>query len=165
LTLGTAGEKILPRLVPQGFLEASDIGATRVWRPLDQTGLVITYVIDRPSSLAYLSTGQLEELGLDPARLHERALDNLRRTFSVEAALDTLKKGDLYVLKRLDSHDAARVLVVQVAVMIPDTNTLALATVPADGDGSSLREACVPGDGKPLLNRPLRMTRSGFTLV
>jgi len=173
LTLDSVGDKLLPRLVPTSFLQSLPAGATLLWRPLDQTGLATAYVIDRPNSVEYITGAHLKELGLDSAQLHEQALANLKRTFGPEAVIATLENGNMNVIKLLDSHDAARVLLVpqyvpeakEIAALIPDVDTLALAPIPADGDWSALRRACVPGGGKPLLDCPLRVSRAGFKLA
>lgn len=170
LTLERHGGRLLPRLVPSTLLDSIPPEAAPPHLPLGAGGLSVTYVLDSPHSVAYLTSAQLRELGLTLDALHDLAMANLDRTFPEEALREVLSGKPLALVRKLDGHDAARVLCVPrrlapgqaVAALVPDVNTLALAPVPADGDWSELRKACAPGEGKPVLNRPLRVTCEGF---
>lgn len=170
LSLDRHGARLLPRLLPLSMLESLPPDATPPHLPLGAGGLAVTYVLDSAHSVAYLTPAQLRELGLTVDALHDLAMENLERTFPEEALRDVLSGKSLVLVRKLDGHDAARVLCVPrrlapgqaVAALVPDVNTLALAPVPADGDWSELRKACVAGEGKPVLNRPLRVTCEGF---
>ena len=170
LTLERHGARLLPRLVPSSMFEDLPPEAVPPHLPLGAGSLAVAYVLDSPNSVAYLTPAQLRELGLTVDALHDLAMANLDRTFPDEALRDVLAGKGLVLVRKLDGHDAARVLCVPgrlgpgqaVAALVPDVNTLALAPIPADGDWSELRKACAPGDGKPVLNRPLRVTREGF---
>jgi hypothetical protein len=172
LSMDAHGDKLFPRIVPVDFFPSRpDLSVPT--RPLDRTGLLIAYVLDRPNSLEYLTDPHLKELGITADQLHERAMANLKKTMDEKPVQETLRNGSLSVLKLLDSHDAARLLLVpgylpdgaELAAGIPDMDTLALLPFPKDATRASLKVLCTPGDGKPILDRPLKVTRSGISLV
>lgn len=170
LTLERHAGRLLPRLVPASMFDGLPAHGVPPHLPLGAGGLAVTYVLDSPHSVAYVTPVQLRELGLTVDGLHDLAMENLERTFPEEALREVLGGKPLVVVRKLDGHDASRVLCLPkrlapgqaLAVLVPDVNTLVLAPVPADGDWSELRKACAPGDGKPVLDRPLRVTCEGF---
>jgi hypothetical protein len=166
LSLDRHGSRLLPRVVPSGFLEGNPFPQ----RPLGETGLAVVYVLDAPHSVAYLTREQLAELGIGETELHERAMKNLEAIFS-PAAVWKAAAGNVVAVQTGDSHDATRLLLVpehlpsggEVAALVPDSDTLVLAPVPRDGDWKELAKCCVPGSGKPVLpGAPLRVTREGI---
>lgn len=177
LDLAEHGDRLLPRLVDGAFLaelppDAADLPRT----PLGDTGLLVVYVLDHDEAVAYLTRPQLEDLGLDVAALHDRALENLGRRFPAEAARRAIEEATggrgLSVLKSGDSYDAARLLLLPrhlregevVAAAVPDRDTLAVAPVP-EGDWTPLRKLAGLASGPVLLDRPLRVTREGVSRV
>lgn len=173
LSLATAGDRILPRLVRPEFLAGMPPDADTPSVPLPDLGLAVVYVLDSPASVRYLTGQDLPDLGLDVRGLHDHALGNLRKRFAKEPVASAVG-GAVVLVKELDSFDAARLLVVpdfldpgqEVAAVVPDRDTLGLAPVPADGDWAPIREmAKIPGGEHLLLARPLRVTAAGFELV
>ncbi|MGQ9779977.1 MAG: hypothetical protein ACUVRM_08890 [Bacillota bacterium] len=132
--------------------------------------LAITYVLDSPNFVKYLTGTQLAELGLDLEALHALAMANLAKVSLAEAVREVLENKTMAVIKTLDGHDATRILLVPaclpegagIAAMIPDTDTFVLAPVPADGDWSRLRKLAAKAYGKKVYGRPLQVTREGF---
>jgi len=170
LRLDRHGHRLLPRVVPESFLGSLPAEASILHRPLGGTGLVVTYVVDGPHSVAYVARRQLSELGLTEDQLHDRAMRNLEAIFQ-PAAVWRAAAGTAVAVQNADSHDATRMLLVpdhlpaagEVAVLVPDSDTLVLAPVPGDGDWRPLARACVPNGGKAVLpGIPLRATRAGF---
>ncbi|HMQ33219.1 MAG TPA: DUF1444 family protein [Chloroflexaceae bacterium] len=92
----TVRERSLPMIVYRPFL----------------ADLIISYVIEEPSSVAYISEQHLERWGLAEHELHEQAMANLRRR--------TLERGEhtvtgegaqrLVVFNAQDGFDATRLL-------------------------------------------------------
>lgn len=173
LSLAADGDKILARLAPPPFMAGLPAGVGLPQRPLGNTGLVVLYVVDRPNSVLYLTDKHLEELGLGAEAVHERALANLRRLFPADAIRKAAASAGMTMFKVGDGHDATRLLAVPeqleegevLAAMIPDQDTLILGPPPKDGSWAAYRKLCVPGGGKPLLDRPLRVTREGVELA
>lgn len=174
ITLATHGDRIMPRLVPPEFLSGLPPGTDLPHTPLESLGLSVVYVIDAEHSVMYIARAHADQLGLDLTALHERALQNLARVFPESAVNGVREKQSLIVFKAGDSHDAARLLLVpqhlndgeEIAAVIPDRDTLALAPIPKDGDWSGLRKmARMPAGEHVLLDRPLRVTSTGFRLA
>lgn len=94
--LVTVRERNLPMLVYRPFL----------------ADLMITYVIDEPSSLAYINEQHLERWGVAEHELHNQAITNLRQrtedrdTYTVAGADATR----LIIFKAQDGFDATRLL-------------------------------------------------------
>ena len=171
LRMDRHAHRILPRVVAREFLAPLPEGHALLHRPLGETGLVVTYVVDGPHSVAYLTGSQLGELGLTEDQLHETAMKNLEAIFS-PAPVWKAAAGNVVAVQTADSHDATRMLLVpehlpaggEVAVLVPDSDTLVLAPVPRDGNWAELAKACVAGGGKPVLpGIPLRATRDGLS--
>ncbi len=169
LDLDRHGSRLLPRLVPAAFVAHAPPPALP-HRALGDTGLVVAYVLDQPTSVAYIHTGQLKELRLDEGGLHERTLANLAPSLPGACVEDALA-GKVVALKSGDSHDATRLLLVparlregqELAALVPDSDTLLLLKCPADGNWKALARMAKPGTGKAVLpGIPLRVTSAGI---
>ena len=141
-------------------------------RRLDELGLHLVYVLDAPSSVRYVTAEMAKSLGLDEPGLHARALANLAPSLSRETVRRALDGGALVVVKAMDGHDAARLLLVPalleegeaLAAAIPDDNTLVLVR-PRDGDFASVEKLAVAAGGPPLLRKAVRVTARGCAIV
>jgi hypothetical protein len=82
-----------------------------VYRPF-LADLVIAYVIEEPSSLAYISEQHLERWGLAEHKLHEQAMANLRRRTAERGEHMVTGEGAqrLVIFKAQDGFDATRLL-------------------------------------------------------
>lgn len=173
ISLKTHGASIMPRLAPVSILdELAKLGAIP-HRPFADTGLIITYVIDFPEKVMYLTNKHLAQLDIDEDSLHSLAMTNIEKTFPVEAVINVLDQKAAYTVKIMDSHDAARVLLIpkyllkgtEVVALIPDRNTLVIASVPADGNWSKLKKLAQAASGRPLFTNPLLVSKNGFTTI
>jgi hypothetical protein len=174
LRLETHGDRLLPRLVGADLLRQ-----TPAAEPLPHTlpgipGLVTAYVLDSEQSVMYLTESHRKELGLELAALHEKALANLRRTFPAMVVRQSVENQQVNVMKAGDTFDATRLLLVpeqlqdgeELAAAIPDRETLVLSPVPADGNWEGMRKlARTPASPYTVLDRPLRVKRTGFEVV
>jgi len=167
LRLKTDGKRIRPRLLSPAYLEEFPWIAHQ---PAGKTGLEVAYVLDSKGSVRYLNAANLKELGLDLFTVHKLALANLAPTLPKQEIRQALAKQEVVTIQRMDSFDAARLLLVpaalkpgeSLAAMIPDRDSLYLAPVPSDGDWGNLRQLAAASDVPPLLNRPLKVTQAGF---
>lgn len=175
LSLEEHGDRIMPRLVPPAFLKGLPPDSNVPFTPLDSIGLNVVYVLNAPNSVMYITGAHAQELGLDAAGLHERALANLNGTFPADDVVrSVLEENSMPMLKLLDSFDAARLLLIPrhvpegktLVALIPDRDTLCLTTLPSDGDWSGLRKlARTPGSDNLVLDRPVKVTNRGFELA
>ncbi len=174
LSLEVDRHRILPRLQPAAFFQPSPPEHQLARRALDGTGIFVVYVLDSPHSVRYLSEADRRLLGVDPSELHEIALANLRKNFSPDCVRNVLKKPNVVAVKMMDSFDAARLLLVPehleegeaVAAAVPDRETLVLAPVPQDGNWERFaRVSKSPASESLILDRPLRVTRTGFEIM
>jgi uncharacterized protein YtpQ (UPF0354 family) len=94
--LVTIRERKLPMLVYRPFL----------------ADLMIAYVIEEPSSLAYISEPHLERWGLAEHELHAQAMANLRRRTDERGEHTIAGEGDqrIVIFKAQDGFDATRLL-------------------------------------------------------
>jgi uncharacterized protein YtpQ (UPF0354 family) len=123
------------------------------------------------NSVAYLSSSQLAELGLDSAAALKIAKENLGRSFDSALVRSTVEKPNLNVVKALDTYDAARLLLVPallkpgeaLAAMIPDRDTLVLAQAPKDDNWDGLTKLARNAAGDPLFRKPIFVTSEGFS--
>lgn len=94
--LVTVRERQLPMIVYRPFL----------------ADLIISYVIEEPSSLAYISEGHLERWGVAEHELHEQAMANLRRRTAERGEHTVTGEGAqrLVIFKAQDGFDATRLL-------------------------------------------------------
>ncbi len=171
LSLETHRERILPQLKPRMFFDQLTEEQELVHNELPGTDLSVAYVIDSETSVRYIAETDLRDLESSAAQLHEVALANLRERFPQEVVRRAVDGKDLVAFKAMDSYDAARALIIpeyleegeELAVLIPDCDTLVLASVPQDGDWAALVAlAGVPASDRLLLDRPLLVTRDGF---
>jgi hypothetical protein len=169
-SLDRDGERILPRLVPADSLATLSEQVCHTAHP--QTGLLVVYVLDSPSSVTYVNEDMRTALGLSLAELHARALENLRPRFPDAVVRDVLATGQMAAVKTQDTYDAARALLIpqllgadeKVVVAIPDRDTLVILPYPVDSDLTAIRELARVTSGPALLGRPLVVTRQGFQL-
>lgn len=168
------GPRILPRLVSAGYFDQIEAEARIPRRPLGETGLFVVYVLDSPSSVAYLTDDHVNDLTLDPDELHALALKNLGGRTPPELLQGALRGDSVFQVGVGDSYDAARLLLLSgglaegraLAAAVPDRDTLLVAPIPRDGDWGPLRKlARAPRTDRPLIDRPLRVTSDGFELA
>lgn len=166
------GDRLMPRLQPEGFLAQADSKDPLVRAASGIPGLVTVFVLDSAQSVMYLTESRLRELGIDADVLRERALANLRRVTSESPVRDAVERRNVVMFKAGDTFDATRLLLVpemlrdgeELAAVIPDRDTLGLMPVP--GDWAGVRQlARTPASPYTLLERPLRVTRGGFEAV
>lgn len=174
LSLAEHSGRLLPRLVPEGFAREA---ATPDPIPASASGipgLETVYVLDGDASVMYLTESRLAELGLGLPELHALALENLRLNFPALVVRGVVEKGTVNMLKVGDSFDATRLLLVPgcleegeaLAAVVPDRETLGLLPIPPDGDWEPIRRlARTPASPYAVLDRPVRVTREGFTVV
>lgn len=175
LSLDTHGDRVMPRIIPADALDALQERDDTPHTPLDVAELHVAYVLDYEHTAAYLTEGQREELDLDLASLHQRALENLAKTFAPDAVRVVVDKRSLVTVKSADSYDAARLLLVaqhlregeSVLAAIPDRDSLALIPEPDDDtDLSKLRKlAKTPGGDRLICDQLLKVTKDGITLA
>lgn len=94
--LATIRERSLPMIVYRPFL----------------ADLIISYVIEEPSSVAYISEQHLERWGLAEHELHEQAMANLRRRTAERGSHTVTGEGyqRLVIFDAQDGFDATRLL-------------------------------------------------------
>jgi uncharacterized protein YtpQ (UPF0354 family) len=109
--LVTIRERNLPMIVYRHFL----------------ADLIITYVIEEPSSVAYINEQHLERWGQSEHELHERAMANLRRRTGERGSHTVAGAGQqrLVILDAQDGFDATRLL-------MPDLITSLAGDIPGD---------------------------------
>jgi hypothetical protein len=174
----TIGPSDLPRLRPRLVTreKLADLAAKAPLPSREVPGLPLSvvYVLESSDFVLYVTREMMKLLALDDAGLDRRALDNLSASFPRAIVRDALEKRALAVVKTMDGHDAARLLLVPtalepgeaVATAIPDGNTLAVIGLPDGDDWSGIEKLARTTDGSPaLLDRPIRVTREGFTLA
>jgi hypothetical protein len=175
LSLAKHGDRLMPRLADAGFVrDAAASGRPVVHFPTTVSGLVTVYVLDNEQNVMYLGEERLAELGIDAQALHECAMVNLRRKPIVEIIRDVIERKQVAVVKVGDSYDATRLLLVpetlaqgeELVAVIPDRETLGLLPVPSADAWATVRKlARTPASPYRLLDRPLRVTHSGFVLA
>jgi hypothetical protein len=174
LSLAEHGDRILPRLVTPGVLAGLQEVGPLPHTPVPELGLETVYVLDAPGSVMYLTDKQAPELGLDAAGLHQRSLTNLDRMWPSKVMRAALQHEPVVVIQGRDTYEASRLLLIperlepdeQLMVAIPDRDTIVIAAVLPEADLSNLRKlARMPSTPNVLLNRPVRVARSGFELV
>lgn len=169
LTLAADGARLMPRIVPRGYLKNFAVRGG----PLGNTGLETAFVVDSPNSVRYVVERDLKDLGIGVDALRALALKNLGRSWPADEIRKALVGPS--VMHKGDTYDAARLLLVQaalrpreaVAAIISDRDILLLSPVPRDGDWSKLRE--IAGEGSPdaplpLVSRPLLVTHTTVEL-
>jgi uncharacterized protein YtpQ (UPF0354 family) len=106
-------ERVYPMLKPINLLATiSDRKLPMiVYRPF-LADLIITYVIEEPNSVAYISEQHLERWGLAEHELHEQAMANLRRRTAERGSHTITGEGyqRLVIFDTQDGFDATRLL-------------------------------------------------------
>jgi uncharacterized protein YtpQ (UPF0354 family) len=94
--LANVRERKLPMLIYRPFL----------------SDLIVSYVIDETSSVAYLNEEHLEHWGIGEQDIHAAALANLRRRTETMVQYTTVGEGNqrLYMYSSQDGYDATRIL-------------------------------------------------------
>ena len=136
-------------------------------------GLWGVFVLDRETSVIYLTARHLDELSLTPEEALALSKENLASTFDRGMLQGALAGESVITIQYLDSFDAARLLLLpgclgedeQLAALIPDRDTLVVTAVPADGDWASLRKLARTPAGDVLWGEPLLVTRDGISEV
>ncbi len=94
--LNSVRERKLPMLIYRPFLSE----------------LIVSYVIDETSSVAYLNEEHLEQWGIGEQDIHAAALANLRQRTETMVQYTTVGEGSqrLYIYSSQDGYDATRIL-------------------------------------------------------
>lgn len=175
LSLDTHGDRIMPRILPASALDVLQKKGDTPHTPLNVAELHVVYVVDYEHSVAYMTEGQREELGLDLESLHEHALENLAKTFAPQAVRTVVNERSLVKVRSEDSYDAVRLLLVgrhlnegeAVLAAIPDRDSLALIPVPDDeGALAKLKKlAKTPASDRLICDQLLKVTKNEITLA
>jgi hypothetical protein len=169
------GRWIKPRLLPADAtwgLE-SDAGIIRV--PMQDLGLVKLYVLDLPDAQRHLTERDLADLGIDLPELDRLAVENLGKQFPQDMVASALA-GSGSAVQFQDSFDAARLLLLpsmlqegqELIALIPHRDMLLLLPPDTAADPEKLREGLRElkcAEHPELLDQPVRVTRSGFSLI
>jgi hypothetical protein len=166
---------VMPRLVTDDGLAAlrsqvADAGKSLPSLPSGVAGLSIVFVLDREAAVAYLTGDLLAELKLTPDEALEIGRANLGRTFGRDVVRSAVGSRHINVIKRCDSFDAARLLLVpgyldageSVVALIPDRDTLVLAAAAAESERAGPRKPARAAAGDPLWTEPLIVTSAGI---
>jgi len=177
LSLTTHGDQIRPQLVKPEFLRQFSADAGLLHTSLPGLGLETVYVLDLPQGRPYLAEQDRIDLGLDAARVHRRALDNLRKDFPAQMIAEPVARESASAVQFGDTFDAARLLVIpeflqagqELVALIPHRDVLLLlpATIAKDQNkmrqGMQVLQECK--DHQPLLDRPVRVTQNGIEAI
>jgi hypothetical protein len=171
----TERANVLPRIVHDAALASMRTRIEASGKALPSvasgvSGLSVVFVLDRPTTVAYLTDDLLAQLRLTPEQALEAARANLARTFGREVVRQAIGSRDVNVIKSCDSFDAARLLLVpgylepgeSLVALVPDRDTLVLTGPPVDGDWSGLRKLARAAAGDPLCTEPLVVTPEGI---
>jgi hypothetical protein len=173
LSLEKHGPRLMPVLQRQEDVPPSVDAPVR---NVDDTGLLVTYVLDGKKTVLPIDTARRKQLGLSDDELHERVLANLS-AITIDEPLDgVLKNGEPSAIQLNEHYNASRILVYQrrlpptakVAAIVTDTQALVLLPVPeTDDDWNVLVAACAwpVGQGFPLLERPLLIAADRIAVV
>jgi hypothetical protein len=166
---------VLPRLLDAAALasmagQIAARGESLPSVPSGVDGLSVVFVLDRPTTVAYLTEDLLAQLQLTPAQALDVARTNLARTFARDVVREAVTSKNLNVIKSCDTFDAARLLLVpgylepgeSLVALVPDRDTLVLTGPPADGDWTGLRKLARANAGDPLCTEPLVVTADGI---
>jgi hypothetical protein len=173
LLLSAHGSRIKPLLIPRQFLNPA---VPSPQTPIPSLGLVVVYALDLPGNPRFLLEQDRDELGIDVPELHRLALDNLRKDFPQQLVADALSGERGTAIQAADYFNAARLLLVpaflqsgqELIALIPHRDILVLLPARALPEEGKLREsmqALQHGDHPPLLDRPIRVTQSGFEIL
>ena len=174
LLLSAHGSRIKPLLIPRQFLNPAVSGPQT---PIPNLGLVVVYALDLPRNPRFLLEQDRDELGIEVAELHRLALDNLRKDFPRQLVLDAVAGEGGTAIQAADFFNAARLLLVpeflqpqqELIALIPHRDILVLlpgsAPRPDEGKLRESMQALQHGNHPPLLDRPVRVTQSGFEIL
>jgi len=169
-------KRLRPRLASDGFLQQLRVEVKDATIPAVASGvpgLSVVFVLDSDSSVAYVTESLLASLSLSPDDALLLAKANLAPTFDAAIVRRAVSGGKLMMVKSGDTFDAARILLVSahlqegenIAAVIPDRDTLALLSVPADGDWSKLGKLAKAAAGPVLWDTPLLVTPLGISAL
>lgn len=141
---------------------------------LEETGLVVTYLLRLPRCLVPVTELRMKQLEKDVLALHELAVQNIATSVPDEALANVLERDEISAIQTVDGFGSSRLLVVQrrlkdgqqLVAMMAESSTLLLAPVPVDGNWDKLLEACrIPvGEGEPLVDVPIVVTSNSLKL-
>jgi uncharacterized protein YtpQ (UPF0354 family) len=105
--------KVMPMLKARAWLK--DVQRTHTdelaWRPFITDDVVVTLVVDMPSSLRYVKTSEVTALGRTFDDVLELALGNLWERSTGDAyQLGDDESGRMFILATQDGYDATRIL-------------------------------------------------------
>lgn len=103
-------DRILPMVVPEDARTRP--GEQVLSQPL-VPGLMVTYAVDNPRSLMYISEATRKRWNVDPEALHEQAIENLvsrSHSIAAHAAQDPDGSINLILFQTMDGFDASRLL-------------------------------------------------------
>ena len=106
-------ERIFPMIKPLAMLaQVRERGLPMLAYQLFLSDLIVTYVINEPKSVVFLTEEHLERWEVSEAVLHTQALANLRRMTDAERNYKTIGSGAqrLFFWDTLDGYDATRLL-------------------------------------------------------
>src|SRR5438132_10095477 len=104
--LSTVADRLLLRLGPP-FPQLP--GPAKVWnQPLDDTGLVISLVIDHPETMSYVTDEMVANSGTPADDWLERALDNLRERTPRAALEEIHDESGVRLCAIGDAYDSSR---------------------------------------------------------
>ena len=173
LSLEADRKRILPRLVPEEYYQQLKRGHLPVARRLPELDLWLVCALDSENSVSFVTEQQLGELGIEEEQLHAIAVENLDTPQFGEVVRRVIRENALICYTSFDSYAAARLLLVPkyldengvIGAVIPDRDSLTMAPEPVNGDWNGLAKmAAEPTGDRPILNRPVRVTRAGFEL-
>jgi hypothetical protein len=177
LSLATHGDRIKLQLVTAEFYKqaAPPSGAPHTAVP-GLADLLAVYVLDLPGGPRYLSEDDRGNLGIDVTEMHRLALEHLRRDFPRQMVTDVVMGGNPSAIQFQDSFDAARLLLMpeilegdeELIALIPHRDMLLVLPASMRNEPDKLKQAAETlkcADHPPLLERPIRVTRSGFEII
>jgi hypothetical protein len=177
LSLATHGGWIKPHLVTAQFCKQAvpPSGAPHTAIP-GLPDLLAVYVLDVPGGPRYLSENDRGSLGIDVTEMHRLALDHLQRDFPRQMVTDVAAGGNPSAIQFQDTFNAARLLLIpemlegdqELIALIPHRDMLVLLPTSMRNEPEKLKQAAETlkcADHPPLLDRPVRVTRSGFEMI
>jgi hypothetical protein len=175
LEAATERANVLPRLLDDAALASmrgrlASSGKALPSMPSGVAGLSVVFVLDRPTTVAYLTEDLLAQLELTPAEALDVARANLARTFGRDVVRQAVGSRNVNIIKSCDTFDAARLLLVpgylepgeSLVALVPDRDTLVLTAPPADGDWAPLRQLARANACDRLWAEPLVVTADGI---
>lgn len=161
-------ERLLVRLVTPEWVAGSTGETDLVVREVDGLGLFCALVFDFPTSVRFVTTTDLQKLGLSEDEAHARAFANFRGRLPASVVRDQLREPKVTRYMAMDSYEAARILLIpdllepgeEIGVAIPDRDSLVLFPL---GTGEDVVRQLAESDSPDaLLDCGVRVTRDGF---